>query len=199
MERIPGPYPDDISNFLVAKHSKGYSAFISKELPKSIREKLQLLSGEEAFTNSELVKSILGDYYPNDGPKKYNSFIFSPNIDSQLFWEAVLLDKSHEKLFREFESASEFPKHPAFGVVRDGKLVCVCESSRENNEAAEAWVRTSESYRGKGFGKQVTLAWANNLQKLGKTPFYSYKASNLLSSYLAKSLGLVQISEEITY
>lgn len=199
MERISGPYPDDIANFYITKHLKGFSAFISKELPLKLREELKSLSPEKAFSNFELIKKILGGFYPKDGPKQFKSFIFPANIDPLLFPSAVLLDKSHEQLFHDFESDSKFPKHPAFGIIIDGKLICVCESSKENDEAGESWVRTLESYRGKGYAKQATLAWANNLQRVGKTPYYSYKASNLLSSYLAISLELIKVSDEVAY
>jgi hypothetical protein len=199
MVRILGPYPDDIANFYIVKHANGFSSFMSKDLSDELRGGLQSIPVEKAFTNPEPIKEILGSFYPKDGPRKGKSYIFPPNIDPKIFSDAVLLRSTHEQLFREFEPDSHFPKHPAFGIIVDKKLVCVCESSKENDEAAESWVRTLEAYRGKGYAKQATLAWANNLQQSHKVPFYSHKESNLQSQAVAGSLGLIQYSDEVSY
>lgn len=199
MERIPGPYPDDIANFYIVKHASGFSAFMSKELPPKIREYLKTVPVEKAFVDNESVRGILGDLYPKDGPRKGKSYIFPANLDPKLFPDAVLLSGAHKELFKEFESGSKFPKNAAFGIIVNGKLVCVCESSKENDEAAESWIRTLEEYRGKGYARQATLAWAYNLHQTGKIPFYSHKESNFQSQAVARSLGLIQYSDEVIY
>lgn len=199
LERIAGPYPDDISNFLVIKHSKGYSVFIAKDLPGDIISTLRKVPAEEAFINLEILKTVLRDFYPKDGPKRFKSYIFPQNISEKSFSEAVLLDQSHQSLFEEFEFGFTLPKHPSFGIIVENKLVCVCESSKEDNNSAESWVRTLEAYRGRGYAKQVTLAWAYNLQKAGKVPFYSHKKTNIQSQAVAESLKLIQYSDEVSY
>lgn len=199
LERIPGPYPDDIANFLVAKHSKGFSVFFSRDLPRDIRDRLGLVPVERVFAEPELVKDVLGEFYPKEGPRRFKSYIFPNNLDTAFFSGAILLAPSHEALFKVFEPNSPFPNHPAFGIIVDDKLVCVCESSKENGEAAESWVRTLESYQRRGFAKQATLAWAYNLQQQGKTPFYSHKGDNFQSLGLARSLGLIECSDELSY
>ncbi|OGM11416.1 hypothetical protein A2Z22_00865 [Candidatus Woesebacteria bacterium RBG_16_34_12] len=199
MERISGQYPDEIANLYIIKHSSGFTVFMSKNVPLDIRERLKALPVEMAFVEPETVKIILGKLYPKEGPRRGKSYIFPSNLDPKIFPDAVLLSSAHEQLFREFEPDSHFPKHPAFGIITDNKLVCVCESSKENDEAAESWVRTLEAYRGKGYAKQATLAWAYNLQQSRKIPFYSHKESNLQSQAVAISLGLIQYSEEVSY
>ncbi len=199
IERISGPYPDDIPNFYVAKHTKGTSVYTSKDLPQVIREKLKQLQVENSFSDFVSVKNIMGEYYPQNGPSHFISYIFFESINPKIFPDMVLLNDSHRQMFHDFEPDSKFPIHTSFGAIVNGMLVSVCESSREDSESAESWVRTLEKFRGKGYGKQVTLAWANNLLKIGKVPFYSHTASNLYSSYLANSLGLLKISDEMSY
>ncbi|MBM3934676.1 MAG: hypothetical protein FJ319_10315 [SAR202 cluster bacterium] len=75
----------------------------------------------------------------------------------------------------------------------------MCRSSRENASAAEAWVFTALPYRSRGYGREVTLAWARDVRKQGKTPFYSHKQSNEASRGVALSLGLVQYIADVAY
>jgi len=45
-------------------------------------------------------------------------------------------------------------------VKEDGHAVSVCFCARRSEKAAEAGLETAEAYRGRGFGPQVTVAWA---------------------------------------
>lgn len=199
VEKIDGPYPDDIARVVVVKSGERLLRFIAADLPEEVRDRLRAESPERVFDQPEIIKGVLGDLYPKDGPNRFVSYVFPTNIEPGLFAGTILLGPEHQQLFEVFEPGSTFPKHPALGVIVDGKLMCVCESSREDDLAAESWVRTLEAYRGKGFAKTATLAWAVNLQKQGKTPYYSHKATNEASKAVAKSLGLVLISEEVSF
>lgn len=199
MKRISGPYPDNIANLYISKHTKGFSVFVKKDLPWEIRTKLRAIPANKAFNNPKPIKDILGNLYVEDTPRKYISYIFPHNLNPESFLDAIILDSSHIKLFRQFEPTSKFPKHPAFGIIINNKLVCVCESSKENDEAAESWVRTLKADRRRGYAKQATLTWAYNLQQRGKTPFYSHKTFNTQSQRLAKNLCLIQYSNETCY
>ena len=75
-------------------------------------------------------------------------------------------------------------------MIVEGEIVSTCESSRENGEAAEAWVRTLPPFRGRGFARQVTAAWAMHAHTRGKLPFYSHREDNLASRAVARGLGL---------
>lgn len=76
-------------------------------------------------------------------------------------------------------------------VILDGDtVVSGCSSSRENSVAAEAWVWTEERVRRKGLGRRCVAAWANDLLRQGKVPFYSYASDNQASRQLARSLAL---------
>jgi predicted GNAT family acetyltransferase len=81
----------------------------------------------------------------------------------------------------------------------DGQIVSTCQSSRENDLAGEAWVRTLESYRRRGYARQVTAAWGSWLRQHGKTPYYSHRWDNLASQAVAQSLGLIQYIADAGY
>lgn len=198
MVRVKGPYPDDISHCSIVKTDREYKLYINFKLSKSIQDSLREIKPKLAFNKPELIKNILGRLYPKNGPKKYISYIF-PEIINSADSQAILLQPKHQKLFKEFEPKSSFPRHPAFGIIVDNKLVTVCESSREDDKSAEAWVRTLKPYRGRGYAKQTTFAWANNLIKQNKIPFYSHEASNTKSAQVAKGLGLILSFEQIQF
>jgi RimJ/RimL family protein N-acetyltransferase len=84
-------------------------------------------------------------------------------------------------------------------IVRDGEIVSSCQSSRENASAAEAWVFTHPDYRGRGYARQVTMAWGHRLQKQSKIPFYSHHRTNLASEAVARSLRMIQYITDVGY
>jgi predicted GNAT family acetyltransferase len=70
-------------------------------------------------------------------------------------------------------------------------------SVRENGECGEAWVYTDPQYRQLGFARQAVSAWAQNMIKAGKVPFYSHKVTNSASANLANRLELQLVFEEL--
>ena len=82
-------------------------------------------------------------------------------------------------------------------IERNRKIVSACVSARENDCCGEAWVTTDEDYRRQGLAQKVVSAWASDLMKAGKVPFYSHKINNIGSAKLAKRLGLEPVFEEI--
>jgi predicted GNAT family acetyltransferase len=72
-------------------------------------------------------------------------------------------------------------------------------SVRENAAAAEVAVETAALFRRRGYGRQVTAAWAYHVMGLGKVAFYSYADENTVSQALARSLGVVQFSSVAAY
>lgn len=89
-------------------------------------------------------------------------------------------------------------KQPCTAIVEDEKIVSLCCSARQSNEAAEASVYTSKKYRGKGYGAAVTQAWAQQVQQQGKTALYSTTWDNFASQGVARTLGLKQYGVGIT-
>lgn len=88
---------------------------------------------------------------------------------------------------------------PVVGAFVGDRLVSICESSRENDAAAEAWVRTSPGYRRAGFGRSVAAGWADAVRERGKVPLYSYRADNRASAALLRSLGGREIALVAAY
>lgn len=86
-----------------------------------------------------------------------------------------------------------------FAVVVDGLVVATCESSRESELAAEAWVRTLPAARGRGYATRVTAAWALDARHRGKIPFYSHHRGNAASAGVARALGLIPFLEDVGY
>ncbi len=91
------------------------------------------------------------------------------------------------------------PFNAIFAVVKDGQVVSVCQSARESTVAAEAWVRTLPEYRGMGYARQVTAAWAYYVARRHKIAFYSHLQDNAASASVARGLGLIPFAEEVAY
>lgn len=86
-----------------------------------------------------------------------------------------------------------------FAVVIDGLVVATCESSRESELAAEAWARTLPAARGQGYAARVTAAWALDVRRRGKIPFYSHHRANAASAGVARALSLIPFLEDVGY
>ena len=89
-------------------------------------------------------------------------------------------------------TAAEIPgRSPIVAVTEDGHAVSVCFCARRSEKAAEAGLETAEAYRGRGFGPQVTAAWALAVRASGRVPLYSTSWENGASLAVARKLGLV--------
>lgn len=84
---------------------------------------------------------------------------------------------------------------PYAGIVRDGRVVAVCYSSRDGAEACEAGVETAIEYRGQGLGAAVVRAWAAAVQRSGRIALYSTSWENRASQRIAVRLGAEQYGE----
>lgn len=91
-----------------------------------------------------------------------------------------------------------FP-HEQFAALAGGVVVATCVSARESALAAEAWVRTLPAARGRGYATRVTAAWALDVRRRGKTPFYSYARDNRASAGVARSLDLIPFLDDVGY
>ena len=89
-------------------------------------------------------------------------------------------------------TVTEIPERsPIVAVVVDGHAVSVCFCARRSERAAEAGLETAEAFRGRGFGPQVTAAWALAVRASGRVPLYSTSWENGASLAVARKLGLV--------
>ena len=79
---------------------------------------------------------------------------------------------------------------PILAVIEDGSAVSVCFCARRSDVAAEAGLETAQAYRGRGYGPQVAVAWAQAVRASGRTPLYSTSWDNHASLSVAHKLGL---------
>lgn len=81
----------------------------------------------------------------------------------------------------------------SFCIIDEDEAVSGCSSTRENGSSGEAWVWTHERVRRRGYGRRCVAAWANDLLRQDKVPFYSHAHDNEASRQLARSLGLTWV------
>jgi ribosomal protein S18 acetylase RimI-like enzyme len=178
------PLPDSdlaqVAHFVIAQHSEGFERFFRHDLPLPIREKLTNLDPEQALYDFELVKSILAEDKPCKdvwGGKGY--------------------------VFRHIPDQSEFPDvlfhEGSFVVMVENEPVAWAWSQEKNGKAAELALEVLPQYRRRGYGRQLSAAWANHIMQQGLVAFYSHLHDNLPSQALAHSLGVVQYAVSAGY
>ncbi len=87
-------------------------------------------------------------------------------------------------------------EYPCVAKVVDGKAVSMCTTVRRSPRAAEAGVETLDAYRGNGFARDVTNAWAKTILAEGRTALYSTFWDNQASQRVAEKLGAVQYASD---
>ena len=92
------------------------------------------------------------------------------------------------------------PETDCFAIVRGGRIVSACWTSRFlPGEAAEAGVETRSLERGQGHALRVVSAWASAMRQAGVEPLYSTQWGNAPSRAVARKLGLVPIGEDLHF
>lgn len=87
---------------------------------------------------------------------------------------------------------------PCAAVMEHGVAVSVCFSARISPSVAEAGLDTVASARGRGYGADVVIAWADALRGTGRIPLYSTSWDNLASRRVAVKLGAVQYGVDLS-
>ncbi len=197
--RIPGREPDAIARFYTFRSGDKYSAFFRAGLPAQARVKLIELGPETCFHEEEKVMPLLAPHAPCSNVSRFSTYIFSDSLSESDHPEALLLTGAHWRLIRRYDAKINPEQHTTCALILGDRIVSTCESARENERAAEAWVRTIPRFRGRGYARQVTAAWGRYLQQQGKIPFYSHRPDNTASRALARSLGLVHVFDGVAY
>ncbi len=199
MIRIPGNNPDEIARFYITRHAQGYKACYRDDLPRPVRDQLAALEPQQAFRDRDAVKRILAQDAPCTRISAFKSYTFPNTLNQNQYPDAILLNASHHAMIEAYD-AKIFPLRQAVcAVIADGKIVSTCQSSRENDAAGEAWVRTLPEYRLRGYARQVTMAWADEIRAHRKIAFYSHALDNVASYALACSLGLKEFITGIAF
>ena len=152
-------------------------------MPSHIRAKIAALPPEIAFNDPDAVKRILAEDAMCESVFTGESCIFPDMPTPNQYPDVVQLDKTST----------------AFAVLVSGQIVATCASVRENDACAEAYVYTELEFRRRGYGAQVTAAWARHIMVQGKVPFYSYAGDNAASLGLARRLHLIPYAAVVVY
>ncbi|MGE7926708.1 GNAT family N-acetyltransferase [Lysinibacillus xylanilyticus] len=171
----------------------------SKSLDASLILKLEQVIGPNSVTNLEEIINVLSkDRQLNNvwiGP----AYVFRDVMDGSRTQVIQITHENKELLkpyfpytFEDFEY-----KEPCFVIMEGNIPVSICCSARSSQKADEASVFTHEDYRGKGYGIDVTNAWAAEVQKRGRIALYSTSYDNFGSQSLARKLKLHQYGIDI--
>ena len=197
--RIPCADPDTLHRVYLARHDQGDTFFFRADLPEGIRRKLLRFSAADFFEAPDRIRAVLEEDGPCEEIHLGKSYIFPESLHPSQFPDALRLAEVDPALVRQYDPEMDVSRKEVFGVLVDGKIVSTCESSREDERAGEAWVRTLAGYRRRGYARQATAAWGHWLISHGKTPFYSHRWENFASQALAQSLGLIQYLADAGY
>lgn len=199
LHRIPCTHPDTVPRVYAVRCDKGNLLFFRRDTPQTIRERIARMPFDKFFTHPDMVNRVMAAHSACMEIYIGRSYVFPTGLNDFLYPDVVRLSCIDRALVRRYDPELNLHQREVFGILVDGMVVSTCESSRENNAAGEAWVRTLEAYRRRGYARQVTLAWAHSLQQQGKVPFYSHNWENAASCAVAQSLRLVQYIEDAGY
>src|SRR5688572_25981879 len=176
--------PDDIARFYVAQYPDGETErFYRDDLPPKIISQLNKLPDLGAFMEQKTVKGLLKEHGAVEQMHFGKSYIFPDSLPPA---DAQIQLVTHEN-------------RPAHALILNDRVIAYCQSSREDDQSAEAWVFTEFVHRKHGYAKLVTAAWAADVRQRGKTPFYSHVIENKASQALANALGLKPYIMDIGY
>jgi GNAT superfamily N-acetyltransferase len=197
--RTPGPDPDDIARVYIFEHKVGFDVYFRHDVPSPIREQIRVLTPERAFHDREAVKAVLAVHSPCPEVGVWQAYTCPDTLTPGQFPGAIRLEEAHRALIERYQVEMDVTRRAIYAVIQDGRIVSTCLSVREHEQAGECYVYTVEPYRGRGFGKQVTAAWAYHLRQQGKIAFYSHALDNPASQAIARGLGLQPCFAGVTY
>jgi GNAT superfamily N-acetyltransferase len=200
--RLPGPNPDGVPRVYCAALAGGSTVYFSADLPRALRRQLDALTPEQTCDDQAAVCAILAQQAPCGNVWRGSSAVATRTIGGDEHPDARALrpDVAEERaLLESFDAEAAGYGWPVYAVIRDGRVVSACVSSREDTRGGEAWVQTLPGARGRGYARQATAAWAHALQDAGKLPLYSFSDDNLASAGVARSLGLRIYLRDVGY
>ncbi|MEM7534486.1 MAG: GNAT family N-acetyltransferase [Chloroflexota bacterium] len=188
--RIPGPNPDDIARVYVYRNEAQYWVYFRHDVAPAIRSQIAALDQADVYHNHDTIRTLLAQDSPCEEMFMGQTYLFPAIPTASDFADVVPLTGEHHALLNDPIPAPIVEGNPLFAIIRDGKIVSACQSTGENDKAAESYVYTDEAHRRQGLGRQVTMAWAAHVMSAGKVAFYSHALSNVASAKVAQSLGL---------
>jgi hypothetical protein len=164
--RIPGDEPDDIEGVQVVRYPDGECRFrVRHDIDDELYAKVAGLSADTLFEHPE---ALSGSW---------------SRLTSYTFPRMMAAPRGVLEIARE--------PRMTFEIHVDDAVASMCCSSRENDNAAEAWVETEPFFRRRGYARSVVAAWACSIRDQNKVAFYSHREDNGASAGVAASLRLV--------
>lgn len=200
--RLPGPNPDGVPRLYCATLNDESLVYLGAAVPPDLRRHLEGLTVEEIREDQERVCTILARQAPCEGVWRGSSAVAERAVTDDEHRDVVMLRPAiaeERALLEGFDAEVAGYGWPVYAVVRDGRVVSACVSSREDQRGGEAWVQTLPEAQRRGYARQVTAAWAHALQAEGKLPFYSFSDENVASGAVARSLGLRIYLSDVGY
>jgi hypothetical protein len=226
---LAGEAPEETPRVHVARTMTGeWRVFVRPDLPAAIRAKLLAWGPQTLFTDLPRVARLLAPEHAPDAPTHDldhlgvwvgRTLLFPADLAETLarrpLVDVARLEPGADHYGAPAPAAARLrpallpPTAPVpprdvfpgeqFAALADGMVVATCESARESELAAEAWVRTVPAARGQGYATRVTAAWALDARRRGKIPFYSHNRANVASAGVARALGLIPFLEDVGY
>lgn len=88
-------------------------------------------------------------------------------------------------------------RHPFLAAAQGGAAVSICASVRTSPAVHCAGVETHPEHRQRGHALVAVSAWAEQVQALGATPFYSTSWDNISSRAVAARLGFQPVATDL--
>jgi hypothetical protein len=192
VEEIPG---EENPILLLAQFPDGQSvAYFNETLDSNLLAELSGLIQEVYFPKIDRLLEFLKERNIRVETGHYKTYLFPAQV-------AGPDDENVTCRFREDPGVQAFGfggfAEKVYVIERGGNIASACVSARENDACGEAWVFSDPAFRHQGLAQCVVDAWARQLIRTGKVPFYSHKMENTASAKLAARLGLEPVFEEI--
>jgi RimJ/RimL family protein N-acetyltransferase len=198
LARGPGPNAEEIPRLYVAWYPGGYVRYFRIDVPERIVARLSALPPEVLLSEPDRVKPMLAEDGPVLGVWSGRSYVVREPPPRTEFPDVTVLGERDRALVERFDPEMDRGQG-VFAVVIGGLVASVCISARENESAAEAWVKTGLGYRRHGYARQTTAAWAHDAIRRGKTAFYSHAWDNQASRRVAESLSMTPFIDAVGY
>lgn len=178
------------------RHDVG--AEVRRELDAALHEDHLEKHAIDSRIDASRYQAILGRSAPIERTWEGPVFAFPDQLP--VGSEAVRLTRDNAQLLRPYLESwtpDVGVAEPMYVFVLDGHAVAVCASVRQTSMADEAGVDTARAFRGRGFAGQVVAAWAREIRKASRIPFYSTSWENEASRAVARKLGLMQFGSDL--
>lgn len=167
--RAAGTNPDEIASCSVARFADGFDVLFGAGVDELVVARASGVAPERFFDDTAATAGYVGAGRALR-TTRCSTYVFGDPIPA---------------------AASVVRRGPEEHVaVHAGRQVAWASSSRSDADAAELWVRTDPEYQRQGYGRAAAAAWAADVTKAGKVPFYSHLDENHASRRLAASLGV---------